>query len=217
MPWIDKHAVKRIFEAALDPANGVELSYINSRDGIINIHSLVWNQFGSENYTDELRFAWQHTDPSWSYDEMRVRPKPICVLEIQFDFDVSRCQHQEHGSNSTCRQPAFVRCSHCGKVLCLKHFLDRLCFHDVTEERAGPSGTNQNRIAESNDDTDYDDDDFNPSAFRHLRQHTSTTTTSSTTSTTSTTTARPRPYGSPGTYSIDVIEPNWLGPRRLVY
>lgn len=132
-----KKFLKRIFDAALDPTSCVAPDYLSSRDGVINVHSLVWNQFASENYTDMIRYAWHDTDPHFSLDELNSRPKPKGVVEIQFSFEQSRCEHIEHGE--ACNQPAFIQCSHCRKILCLKHFLERACFHEAEGPRAGPS------------------------------------------------------------------------------
>lgn len=137
----------------------MNISEITSREGIINTHSLVWNQFSSENYTDTLRYAWHDTDPHFSMDEMSTQPRPRVVLKIQFDYKVSKCQHYNRS------RPAAIQCSHYGKVLCMKHLLERVCFHDVNGERAGPSGVD--RRGPSHDTDSDEDDDFGDSAFRH--------------------------------------------------
>lgn len=200
-----KKFINRIFEESADPRSGVAREYLSSRAGIINTHSLVWNQFGSENYTDMLRFAWHNTDPDFSVDEL-TRPLPVRgVIDIQFNLNETRCQHKEATSNSTCSRPAFIRCSYCGKVMCLKHFIDRACFHEIETERAGPSGEHTHRTTPDSLDDDYDD--FDPEMFRRLADRSTSTTTTSTSTTM-------RPYGSPGTYSVDTIERQWLGPRK---
>lgn len=71
---------KRIFEASIDPRNEYPIANLTSRWGAINLHSLIWNQFGSEAYTDMIRYAWHNTDPHFSTDEMR-RPAPRGVIE----------------------------------------------------------------------------------------------------------------------------------------
>ena len=114
-----------------------------SRAGIVNMHSLVWNQFGSEAYTDMLRYAWHKTDPSFSDSELSSRPPPPMVHEINFNFDKSRrCE-------MNCTNFAFIKCAHCGKHLCLKHFLDRACFHEVNDARAGPSMENAGQSSQA--------------------------------------------------------------------
>ena len=54
----------------------------------------------------------------------QVPPPGEMVQEIQFGFEPgSTCEFN-------CTNNAFIRCSHCGKLMCLKHFLERSCFHD---------------------------------------------------------------------------------------
>lgn len=51
-----------------------------------------------------------------------------------------RCQHgTEIDSGTQCTRPAFIRCAHCGRILCLHHLLSRECFHETGGPRAGPS------------------------------------------------------------------------------
>lgn len=163
-----------MYEESDDPRSGVTRAYLDSREGIINMHSLIWNQFGSENYTDMLRYAWHNTDPHWSIDEINNRPMPRGVLDIQFKTDKTRCDQKDHITNTTCSRPAFIRCSHCGKILCLHQFMERVCIHNINEERAGPSGTSQAHMIDSDSD-----DDYHPNLFRHREITTSSTTTES--------------------------------------
>lgn len=163
-----KKFVKRIFEAALDPESGVPIGEITSRSGVINTHSLVWNQFASENYTDLIRYAWHNTDTHWSADELSRPPPPRTVIKIQFDFPETKCQHPN------CSRSAFIRCSHCGKILCAKHFLERVCFHEHNEQRAGPSAANQPGHSHAHDS---EDDDFDPDLFSRRTTRAPTTTT----------------------------------------
>lgn len=163
-----KRFVKIVVEAAI--LNDM-LTNVTSREGIINLHSLIWNQFGSEAYTDMLRYAWRNTDESFDNSELSVRPPPPMVQEVQFNF---------HGSKkcevSNCSSHAFIRCSHCRKYLCLQHFLERKCFHAVNDQRAGPSsdteagpsGTKPMR-EEYPHLFDDDDDDFDPDLFAKKR------------------------------------------------
>jgi len=52
------------------------------------------------------------------------------VQELQFNFDASR-RCEVHN----CTNDVFIRCTHCGNHLCLRHFLQRVCSH---EEDDGP-------------------------------------------------------------------------------
>ena len=130
-----KKFVKRIIEEGIQ-TNRME--YLSSREGILNMHSLIWGQFSSEAYTDMLRYSWRHTDPAYSAEELAAQPVPPMVQEIQFNFDASkRCEAFD------CPSLAFIKCSHCGRLHCLHHFLQRVCYHDSEWDedigRAGPS------------------------------------------------------------------------------
>jgi len=46
------------------------------------MHSLIWDQFNSEAYTDMLRYSWRHTDPAYSAEELAAQPVPPMVQEI---------------------------------------------------------------------------------------------------------------------------------------
>lgn len=117
-----KKFVKRLTEKALQDDI---LQEITSRHGIINMHSLIWNQFSSERYQDMIRNAWRNTDPNFSRDELSNPTNVKVVQQIQLDVDASlTCQA------TNCSAHAFIKCSHCGKLLCLKHFLERVCFHE---------------------------------------------------------------------------------------
>lgn len=99
------------------------ISNVTSRDRIINVHSLIHDQLSSEKYQDMLLYAWRNTDPAFDRSELGNFP-PRMVQDIQFNFDpTSICQARG------CTKHAFIRCSHCGKLMCLKHFLNRECTH----------------------------------------------------------------------------------------
>lgn len=118
-----KKFIKRILEGAIYDRI---LDNVTSRAGIMNMHSLAWNQLSSPAYRDMIRHAWHNTDPDYSIDELQSRPPGRMVQEIQYGFDHSdNCQH-----HTGCDRHAFIRCAHCGKLLCLHHFLERSCFHD---------------------------------------------------------------------------------------
>lgn len=149
---------KRISDETYDPRNGYTREQLVSREGIINLMSLIWNQFSSEAYTDMLRYCWRNTDPHFSLDELSRSPPVRGVNEIQFRFDDVGCQHRDHATNESCTRPGVIKCAHCGKVLCLKHFMDRVCFHNASSdiERAGPSGEQQQQRHQLDDDFDSD-------------------------------------------------------------
>lgn len=119
-----KKFVKAITRRAI--SDGL-LDQVTNRAGIMNIHSLIWNQFSSVQYQDLIRHAWHNTDPDYSVSELATRPPGRNVDAVQFrSFNgADKCEH-----HTNCSNHAFIKCAHCGKLLCLKHFLERTCFHD---------------------------------------------------------------------------------------
>lgn len=100
------------------------LQNVTSREGILNIHSLIFNQFTSRKYKDMILYSWHNTDPEFNITkEMSTFPPPM-VQKIQFDFDSS-----EECDVAGCGKHAFIRCSHSDRLLCLHHWLDRTDFH----------------------------------------------------------------------------------------
>lgn len=68
------------------------LPNVTSREGILNLHSLIHDQMSSPKYKDMILLAWKHTDPSFNTTELSSYP-PKMVNQIQFDFDPSdSCQ-----------------------------------------------------------------------------------------------------------------------------
>lgn len=120
-----KKFIRRITEEAV-----VEdvIGEITSREGIINLMSLIYNQLQSPAYYDLWRFAWRNTDPSFSEDELTNVP-PANVNSVQFGYDP-----YEMCSVENCTEEVVLRCSHCGRSLCLRHFINRTCFHDIDDE-----------------------------------------------------------------------------------
>lgn len=94
--------------------------------GILNMHSLLCNQFQAPVYNDMLRITWRITDLGFSNEELTLGNRKAALTKaIQFDFRGDlRCQE------ANCTNYAFVRCAHCNKLLCSSHFLNRTCFHD---------------------------------------------------------------------------------------
>lgn len=114
-----KKFTKRIMERAayLDL-----LRNITSREGIIRMHSFMWDQFSSRVYRDMIRYSWRKTDPNFVDEELRIGPPPRMVQENQFEFNHSlKCQFNGCGGD------AFIQCSHNGRLACLHHFMDGKC------------------------------------------------------------------------------------------
>lgn len=138
---------KKIQEAALYQNMTSE---ITSRLGVINMHGLMWDQFHSPLYRDMLSYAWLNTDADYSADELE-NGEPVAMVEsIQFNL----------GRHSNCRvegceHRAFIRCAHCGKLLCLEHFLNRTCLHLIEANNGSTSSATTSRPRPR----DRDDDD----------------------------------------------------------
>lgn len=131
---------------------------VTSRNGTVNMQSLIWNQFSSPAYRQMLRYAWHDTDNSFdAVRELGATGKPKKVVQIQFKLTNSHCQVEN------CTERAFLRCSHCGKHLCLKHFLARHCFHtsNTTAYETSDLFDVLNREPQVEDEDDIDDDDDN--------------------------------------------------------
>lgn len=164
-----KRFLRRLTEEALIDERVGE---ITSREGIINFMSLLYNQFQSPAYHDIWRYAWRHTDPAFSEDELTNNP-PANVNSIQFRFDpAERC------SVDNCTRHATLRCSHCGRLLCLTHFLNRTCFHEVDNQDEhiaslhpfGPSDP------EENDEIEEDEELFFLEEIPNVSTHSTTST-----------------------------------------
>lgn len=96
---------------------------ITSREGIINVQSLMHNQLSSPKYRDMILSAWRNTDPTFNATILINNPTKI-VDDVQFEFDpAEKCQV------AGCQKHAFIKCTHCGKLLCHHHFMNRTCFH----------------------------------------------------------------------------------------
>lgn len=126
---------------------------LTSRDGIINMHSLIWDQFASPAYREMLTWCWHKTDPRYGESEGEIAGElPLMVRANQFAFNETSCQVE------TCENDPFIRCSHCGKVYCLRHFLERLCFHHEQSEEAAPIDREEALRMLGDIDDDVDDE-----------------------------------------------------------
>lgn len=64
-----KRLWKRIRQAASDDSDAA-LAQLLSRDGILNVQSLMWDQFNSPRYENMLRYAWRKTDLFFDHGEL---------------------------------------------------------------------------------------------------------------------------------------------------
>lgn len=75
-----KILIKRIMERAY---LNDEPSRVTSRDGVINMNSLVWNQMNAPVYWDLIRTGWRHADNSYVPSELTFGEPPTNVLTNQ--------------------------------------------------------------------------------------------------------------------------------------
>ena len=120
----------------------------------MNLHSLISNQFDSFGYRDMIRHAWHSTDPDYSIDELSSGPPVTMVQDVQFNFNPA------HRCEFNCTNHAFIKCSHCGELMCLKHFLERKCFHQHHHSVGGDGnegGSNHTGSASGSGGDSHDD------------------------------------------------------------
>lgn len=105
------------------------ITSVASREGAINLMSLIYNQLQSPAYHDLWRYAWRHTDSNWTEDEISINPPPN-VNSIQFGSRMNhRCEIDD------CENNGVVMCSYDGTTMCLEHFISRTHVHEVDTER----------------------------------------------------------------------------------
>jgi hypothetical protein len=124
---------------------------LTSREGILNVQSLMHDQLGSPKYREMIQWAWRNTDPG--FNESFAKPPPM-VQRIQFDIDPT-----ETCMRRGCDEHAFIRCSHCARVMCLAHFVGRVCVHNqlARNKRSMPTCKPSHEIGEPDecpDDTE---------------------------------------------------------------
>lgn len=110
-----------------------------------------------------LRYSWHGVEPMRP-DE--IREGMMNVRSLQFDFNMDRgCEVPD------CNHAGFIQRAHCGKVLCLEHFLNRTCFHEIQEhhdhheheEYRGAAVDNLSELDELDDDmAELPPNHFNP-------------------------------------------------------
>lgn len=115
-----KILIKRVTERArLDM-----IDRIIDRKGVINLQSLMFNQLSAPVYRDLIKYAWHSADRSFNRSELHRFP-PLNVNAVKF---ASTGRHHQCGVHG-CKNTGFIRCAHCGRHLCLHHFLIRTCVH----------------------------------------------------------------------------------------
>lgn len=146
-----KKFVKVIFEAAIEKES---VKDITKRWGIIDMHSVIWNQLSAPVYRDMILWGWRNIDPEFSVDELERGAPPPRVFDVQFGLKRSHYCEVEGCSNK-----AILKCAHCGKKLCLEHFLKRVCFHTPST-----NSTEQSSLYRRHEHDDDEDDDSDTGA-----------------------------------------------------
>lgn len=105
---------------------------LRTREELINLHSLLYNQFQAPAYRDMLRYSWHSTGERNDFNlnelecpiTVRGETRPRVLRHINFNLE------RGHSCDVPgCRAKAFLKCAHCGKHLCFDHFIRRTCFH----------------------------------------------------------------------------------------
>ena len=89
---------------------------------------LIQHQSYGKHVRQQPRQQRLKTDRNFETEELDLGPVPPMVEDINFNFNRRETCEQEQ-----CQLAAFLRCADCGKLLCLQHFLERVCFHNGSE------------------------------------------------------------------------------------
>lgn len=91
---------------------------VKSRNEIIKLNSLVFNQMQSDKYKPMYKYAWYKS----GYTD--VNPfKFQNVEEISFTLKHFICEIKD------CKEYSFLICTHCDKSICFNHFYILYHFH----------------------------------------------------------------------------------------
>jgi len=97
--------------------DGLEIN-LHSRDNVIKMHSLIYNQLQSALFQPMLKYSWY----ACKYTNERAG-RFLNVNELLFDMSCLDCDE------ISCQEFAFIRCSHCRSHLCIKHFFVSFHYH----------------------------------------------------------------------------------------
>lgn len=119
--------IRRITEEAIVQHRIEELT---SREAIINLMSMIYNQLQAPAYRDLWRYAWRKTDALFSIDELTNHP-PANVQSIQFSFDpAAKCKVDG------CTENVVIQSAYNRDHFCLTHFLQRKAFVPADNDEA---------------------------------------------------------------------------------
>jgi len=91
---------------------------LKNRNNLLRMHSLVYNQLQSQDFTPMLKYAWYVS----GYTEVRAG-KFLNLKEILFDFENEDCDE------SMCQNQAFIKCAYCKMHLCFEDFFVKNHYH----------------------------------------------------------------------------------------
>lgn len=93
----------------------------------MNLQALVFDQLSYPSYQDLFKYSRRKTGPKFDRSELSKFPPANSNLS-QFGKDRRPKCH-------ICGKQSILRCSDCGKSLCLDHFLEGTCFHFNSTQR----------------------------------------------------------------------------------
>ncbi|CAF2112656.1 unnamed protein product [Rotaria magnacalcarata] len=84
---------------------------IAARNNVLKMHSLIHNQLTARKFISMIKYSW------YSSGYLLDDPGPFQnAQDVCFSFDNDLCSFSE------CDDFAFIRCSHCSRILCFAHF-----------------------------------------------------------------------------------------------
>lgn len=103
-----KYLKQKIYDrVAIDEMN-VEIC---SRNCILKIQSLIHNQLSAQRFSNLIKYAWYSSGYTTNTPGHFENVKDVC-----FSFADDLC------SEPACNESSFISCSHCGSIICFKHF-----------------------------------------------------------------------------------------------
>jgi len=110
-----KGFVRRIYDEIMLEFEEVQ---VYNRLFFFLIHSLVHNQLTAEIFRPMLQYAWFKSGYSVPDPGKFKNVNEVCFNKKEISANCVNCENL-----------AFMECAHCNKLLCLKHFLEKVCFH----------------------------------------------------------------------------------------
>lgn len=86
----------------------------NNRSFIIKMHAVVYNQFQSNKFKKMILYAWKKS--GYTIDVEALGDGFENATQVLFKDKGKTCAF-------SCNSPAFLKCSHCDKAICLDHLL----------------------------------------------------------------------------------------------